>query len=175
MPDSKGNLYIYETIAEIKRISDEMGMIKGILEVAKRKKDSQLFGTDELQLSKDVDKEALETKYDRLSKRKIKLSHALKEANFTKKGLFKGSEISIAEAIETRFSLKTENDDLYENLRASAFDRVIRKEERDIVIPSGIDYRKSHDKYMQILDDYKDISNLIHRLNHSEVVNFKDE
>ena len=49
------------------------------------------------------------------------------------------------------------------------------KEERDIVIPSGIDYRKSHDKYMQIRDDYKDISNLIHRLNHSEVVNFKDE
>jgi hypothetical protein len=116
----------------------------------------------------DQELKALETK-------RVKLNQAIQAANFTNTLEFRGTEISIAEALEVRKDLLSKIETITGKVKKSAFKEIVHKEERDIVHRPKQPFYETYQEYQAAVQELQLLNRTIHRLNHEVIVNFKDE
>jgi hypothetical protein len=111
----------------------------------------------------------------KLQTKRLKLNFEIQSVNFNTKIVFAGESISIAEALEIRKKLLSDIESLSSKTIESAYNKIIHKEERDIINKPKFQFRESHQNFQHVLKQLRILENTIHEINHSIIINFKDE
>jgi len=177
MPDTKGNLYIYEAVALRNQYDAHVELLSSLINNPGRKAGTAGLrdGKETIKPADDYNPEAMEKVLRKLRERRLKLNHRLQSANFSVHLRFGNNYISIAEALETRKALQQEIQVLYGRVLDSAYTTVIHKEERDITDRSRFGFTQSYRLYRNALNRLRRLENAIHQANHTNTVDFKDE
>ncbi len=177
MPDTKGNLYLYEAIELRSGYDRQIKLLEGVLDEEGRKSDSFLRSREEdiKEPSKDFQPKETEGELKKIQTKRVKLNQAIQEANFSFRIKYNGEEITIAEALEVRKNLNEELKSAAEKVKSSAYKTIIHKEERDIVREPKQPFTEAYDEYKKKLLSFREIVIMIHTANHNNTVRFREE
>ncbi len=178
MPDSKNNVYLYEAIELRAEYDARIQSLKSLLPETRENRDRLSFrGDDEVRyrpvtaFSVDNVREEL----NNLANKKRKLNNAIQRANFDNKMTINGQEMNLAEALELRKAVNEQIGELNTQLVASAYERVIYKEGRDIVEGPEIEYSKA----MKALEEkrllFRELNRKLRAAAYEIAIDFKDE
>src|SRR3972149_6893473 len=159
MPDKKNNLFIYEAIELRQEYDKHIKVLENLIEEKRGKRDFLSREEDELQPVKDFDVKLIQEK---LQKLKTTLN-------------YDGNEITLSEALEIRKNLIKDITILSDKLNESAYVKIIHKEGRDIIKEPKQKFNDVYQNYENFLKKIRKLNQEIHRINHTEAVNFKDE
>jgi hypothetical protein len=71
--------------------------------------------------------------------------------------------------------LLSEIDALSSRVKKSAYKEIVHKEERDIVHRPTYNFPETYNDYIDKVGELRMLNGAIHRVNHTVIVNFKDE
>ena len=177
MPDKKGNLYLFEAIELRKEYDRHIKLLENLLGNDQSHKED-FFHTskeEEKEPATDFDQKELEEKLKKLQTKRVKLNQAIQMANFKVQIDYSGEKISIAEALEIRKNLLSDDEVISQRVLNSAYKRIIHKEERDIVHKPKHSFKKTYEDFQNNLKKIRHMVTQIHVVNHKSIVNFKDE
>lgn len=180
MPDSKGNLYLFEAVELRNEYDRHIKLTEELLGLgAAESKEMRFFrdpaGAEEKEPAQGFDPKDLEEKLKKLQTRRIKLNQAIQMANFETEMDCNGEKISIAEALEIRKNLLADNKAIAQRVCDSAYKRIIHKEERDIVHEPKHSFSKVYEDFQNNLRQLRQLINQVHVVNHQCTVKFRDE
>jgi hypothetical protein len=135
MPDAEGNLFLFEPIELRAEYDARIKTLKGLLPEARENRGRLMFREDEVRRRPVPTFDVGKTREDlgALSARKRKLNDAIQRANFDHRIMVGGEETSLSQALEFRKSVNEEIGELTAAMTEAAYERIIHKEERDIV------------------------------------------
>ena len=177
MPDKKGNLYLFEAIELRNEYDHHIKLLQSLIEKSEDKRNRYFSQNDDedKEAAADFNQKKLEENLKKLQTKRVKLNQEIQAANFRGQIDYEGEKISIAETLELRKNLLADKEAISQRVCNSAYNRIIHKEERDIVRKPEHGFKKSYDEFKNILKKGKTIANQIHIINHTTVVKFKDE
>ncbi|MEW6087639.1 MAG: hypothetical protein AB1498_04985 [bacterium] len=176
MSDNKNNLYIYEAIELRNEFDKHSKILENLIDEKRERKG--FFSSreeDELQPSKDFNIESIQEKLKKLQTKRVKLNRELQLANLKSKFNYDGTEVSLSEALEIKKNLLKDIDVFTNRLTESAYVKVIHKEGRDIIKEPKQKFNDAYQSYENLLKKLRFLNQEIHKINHTEVINFKDE
>lgn len=181
MPDSTGNLFLYEAL-ELRGEYDSR--IKTSKECLPESRNEE-FGMGALRRGfvgdarympvTAADPAGLREEVKTLEYKRRKLNTAIQSANFSTTLIVEGEEITLAETLELRKSVRQNVADLHRQVTASAFKRVIHKEDRDIEEEPDFDFTMSRRELEQARLMFRKLNRALREAGHSTVVEFRDE
>jgi hypothetical protein len=178
MADKKNNLYLYEAIELRAEYDARIKALKSLLPEAKENRGRLSFGRDDEVKRRPVDGFSVDEARAEMQKiefKKRKLNTAIQRANFDNKVTISGREMSLAEALDLRKAVNEQLGELSAQLVASAYERVIYKEDRDIVERPEIEYAK----VWKSLEDkrllFRELNRKLRAAAYEIAVDFKDE
>lgn len=177
MANANRNLYLFEAIELRKEYDRQIRLFENLLAAGQPEKD-RLFSRREdghPEPAIDFDPKTADAQLRRLQARRIKLNQAIQAANFSYQLKFDEEQISLAEALEIRKHLMSELKLLEQKVLDSAYKSIIHKEERDIVLEPRTPFRENYEAYHASLGQLRDLMNKIHVLNHSSLIEFREE
>ena len=175
MPDKKNNLFIYEAIELRQEYDKHIKVLENLIEEKREKRDFLSREEDELQPAKDFDVKLIQEKLQRLQTKRVKLNQELQLTNLKTILNYDGNEITLSEALEIRKNLIKDINILSDKLNESAYVKIIHKEGRDILKEPKQKFNDVYQNYENLLKKVRKLNQEIHRINHTEAVNFKDE
>lgn len=175
MPDNKNNLFIFEAIELRQEYDKHIKVLENLIEEKREKRGFLSREEDELQPAKDFDIKLVQEKLQKLQTKRVKLNQELQLANLKTKLNYDGDEITLSEALEIRKNLIKDITILGDKLNESAYVKIIHKEGRDIIKEPKQKFNDVYQNYENLLKKLRMLNQAIHRINHSEAVNFKDE
>lgn len=175
MPDKKNNLFIYEAIELRQEYDKYIKVLENLIEEKRGKRDFLSREEYELQPAKDFDVKLIQEKLQKLQTKRVKLNQELQLTNLKTKLNYDGKEITLSEALEIRKNLIKDINILSDKLSESAYVKIIHKEERDIIIEPKQKFNDVYQNYENLLKKSRELNQEIHRINHTEAVNFKEE
>jgi hypothetical protein len=104
-----------------------------------------------------------------------KLNTAIQEANFRVTIMTEGDSVSLAEALEARKALNERIGDLHAQVRASAYQKIIYKEGRDILQESPVPYPESVGQLDDARKAFRLLNRAIRRAAYETAIHFNDE
>lgn len=110
-----------------------------------------------------------------LETRRRKLNAAIQQANFSHSFSHDGEEICLAEALESRKALNERLGELHTQVVSAAYERVIYKEDRDIVEPNDVSYDESDAELDRSRLEFRRLNRAIRSASHEVSVEFRDE
>ena len=178
MPTDSGWLYLFEALELRSEYDARMKTIKECLPETRSEREHRFFSRDEdsvrrpgVGLDPAVERERLK----KLEFKRRKLNAAIQQTNFARTVEFRGDAVNLNEALELRKALNTRIAELHTQTAASAYERVIYKEGRDIVEKSGVDYVGCERKLNESRVMFRDLNRILRRATFEAVVNYKDE
>jgi hypothetical protein len=179
MPDNKGNLFLFEAIELRNEYDRHIRLIENLLNTHDSERSGmRLYSNNGIEEKEPVEgfypKDFTE-KLKKIQSKRIKLNHAIQMANFETEIDYNGEKISIAEALEVRKTLLSNNKAVADRVVDSAYKRITHKEERDIVHEPRHSFAKSYEGFQGSLKELRKLINRIHTANHQSTVKFKDE
>ena len=177
MPDNQGNLYLFEALELRKEYDRHIRLLENLLGVQKTKRERYFSSRDEEETepASGFDPEETEEALKKLQSKRVKLNQAIQKANFENKVEFIGEEISLAEALEVRKNLLSDNEALAERVSAAAYRRIIHKEGRDIVREPRQRFAETCAAFQSNQITVRYLMAHVHRANHTVTVPFKNE
>ena len=178
MPDERGNLYLFEAVELRNEYDRHIKLLQGLTEESDSKRDSFSFSkrdNEDREPTADFEQKELEEKLKKLQTKRVKLNQEIQIANFKAQIDYNGEKISIAESLEVRKNLIADREAISQRVLNSAYKRVIHKEKRDIVHKPKRPFKKGYEEFQDSLKKLRQVVNQIHIVNHTAVVNFKDE
>lgn len=175
MPDNKNNLFIYEAIELRQEYDKHIKVLENLIEEKREKRGFLSREEDELQPVKDFDVKLIQEKLQKLQTKRVKLNQELQLANLKTKLNYDGNEITLSEALEIKKNLIKDINILSDKLNESAYVKIIHKEGRDIIKEPKQKFNDVYQNYENLLKKVRKLNQEIHRINHTEAVNFKDE
>lgn len=177
MPDKKGNLYLFEAIELRNEYDRHIKLLEELLEEDKSKRGRLLQSSneEEKEPAADFEQEELEERLKKLQTKRVKLNQAIQMANFEYQISYNGEDISIAEALEIRKNLLSDQKAISQRVLSSAYNRIIHKEERDIVHEPRHSFKETYEEFQNNLKQLRHLITQIHVANHENSVEFKDE
>jgi hypothetical protein len=148
MTEARERLKLYEAIELRSEIDARIRTIRDCLPEA-RKSRGRLFSLREegnLRPSPEFDLEAARKQLKRLELRRRKLNVAIQQVNFQHRIEHDGESMTLSEALEVRKRLNEAIGELHEQLVDSAWQRVIYKEDRDIVEDNDLSYEECSER-----------------------------
>ena len=177
MPDKKGKLYLYEAIELRNEYDRHIKLLERLIR-GEQEKGDRFFPSkneEEKEPTSDFNLKELEEKLKKIKTKRVKLNQAIQLANFKYQIDYDGEKISIAEALEIRKNFLADIEGISQRVVNSAYKRIIHKEERDIVHEPKHAFKESYANYQISLKKIRHIVNAIHVVNHSSIVNFREE
>lgn len=176
MADEKGKLYLFEAIELRNTFDRHIKLLESTL-YDRDGRDSFMSRREEdvKEPADDFNAHELEEELKKIQTKRVKLNQAIQAANFTNTIQFDGDEITLAEALELRKNLLAELEAMKERVRNSAYKKIIHKEERDIVREPKHSFTKVYAEYEEKLLKLRNLVNLLHKANHNNVVDFREE
>lgn len=178
MPDEKGNVYLFEAIELRNEYDRHIKLLEQLVEGEESKRGGGLFrrsDEEEREPTSEFAPHAIEEDLKKLQTKRVKLNQAIQVANFQYQIEYQGEQISLAEALELRKNLLADLKAKSQRVQDSAYKRIIHKEERDIVHEPRHSFQQSYEDFQTTLRRLRHLVTQIHRVNHSSLVNFKDE
>jgi hypothetical protein len=178
MTRKNDNLMLFEAIELRSELDRHIKLLESLIGEIKVKRERLFTGSDE-----DEDKEPatgfdiheIEERLKKLQKKKVKLNQAIQSANFNARIDHDQEKISIAEALEVRKSLQAEEEVISKRVVNSAYNKIIHKEERDIVRKPTHPFLASYEDYKRHVTTLRRLVTRIHSANHNTEVVFTDE
>ena len=180
MPDAEGKLFLYEALELRAEYDARIETLKECLPEAHRSRSRYSFsvrGDDggvyrpSAEFNVAEAREQLRT----LEFKRRTLNSAIQQANFENQITFGGDTVNLAEALEIRKGLNQQIGELHAQVVDSAYERVIYKEDRDIVEPNQSSYAENARNLDEARVAFRDLNRKIRAASLAAVVNFQDE
>jgi hypothetical protein len=178
MPDSKNNIYLYEAIELRAEYDARIQTLKSLLPEARQNRDRLSFRGDGEVRHRPVAAFSVDAVREELSKlavKKRKLNNAIQRANFDNKITVNGQEMNLAEALELRKAVNEQIGEANTQLVASAYERVIYKEGRDIVEGPEVEYAKAVKALEEKRLLFRELNRKLRAAAYEIAIDFKDE
>lgn len=177
MPDEQGNLYVFEAVELRKEYDRHIALIEQVLKGEEGQRERLFARTEHEEASPAAgfDPHEIEGRLKTLQTKRVKLNQAIQVSNFKSQIEYQGEQVSLAEALELRKNVLADLAALNQRVQESAYNRIIHKEERDIVHEPRYGFTQSYEEYQTKLRTLRRLLTQIHRANHVNTVKFKDE
>ena len=178
MPDDKNKLFLYEALELRAELDAHVKTLKECLPEARKNRDRHsLFRDNEFKLlpSKDFDIAKVRKKLRSLEDKRRKLNTAIQKANLSNQVDFQDQALDLSEALELRKGLNEQLGELHSQVVDSAFQRVIYKEDRDIVEPADVSFTAALKELEDARRAFRELNRKIRAASFSINVDFKDE
>ncbi|MFQ6091065.1 MAG: hypothetical protein ACE5OR_00025 [bacterium] len=143
MPDAKNKLFLYEALELRAEFEARIKTLKDCLPEAKQNRGRFSFRRDEEGMFRPSPDFSIAEARDQLKKLEMKhrkLNSAIQQANFQHQIHFRKDRVNLNEALEIRKGLNEQIGEFHTQVVNSAYQRVIYKEDRDIVEPNELSY-----------------------------------
>jgi hypothetical protein len=178
MADTQQQLLLYEALELRAEYDARMKTLKDCLPEGQQPKDRfALLRANESHSrpSPEFDVAAVREQLRTLETKRRKLNSAIQQVNFQHQIEIRGETVTLNEALELRKGFNTQLAELHAQVVKSAYQRVIYKEDRDIVEPTDLSYTQC----MRMLDDtrvaFREVNRKIRAAAYTIRVAFRDE
>ena len=179
MPDPEGRLYLFEALALRDEYDQRIELLEKLLNQDSDRRSGLRFSassdSEELRPVAGFEPEAIETELKKLKTRRVKLNQEIQIANFRSTIHFDGEDISLAQALEVRKGLLAERNEQLARVVDAAYQRVIHKEERDVIKEPTRLFKRTYDDYLGLLRRLRALVTAVRQTNHTVTVAFRDE
>lgn len=178
MPDSQNKIYLFEAIELRAEYDARIKTLKDCLPETRRNRSRLSFGRDDdgfLRPSADFDVSQAREALRKLEFKRRKLNSAIQKANFSHSIEFEGDDVNLNEALELRKALNEKIGELHSQVTASAYQRVIYKEGRDIVEENDISYQESAALLEKARLSFRELNRKIRKAAFDIVTDYADE
>ena len=175
MPHKKTNLCLCEALDLRNEYDRHIDLLQILLGEPSKKHGLFREDDEEKEPVTDFDHKSVEEKLKKLQFKRVKLNHEVQTTNFETQIELEGEKISITEALEKRKNLLADIKAIAERVEKASYRRVIHKEGRDIIQEPRHRFSETYKEYQDSLRQLRKMINQIHVVNHTAVVNFKDE
>ena len=171
-------LRLYEALELRAEYDARLKTLKDCLPEARREQRRYHFDRDEQSRSRpspDFDLAEVRQQFKSLEFRRRKLNTAIQEANFQHQVEFGGESLRLSEALELRKGLNTQLGELHTQVVEAAYQRVIYKEDRDIVEDKERSYTECAAALEEARLSFRALNRAIRAAAYVVEVNFEDE
>jgi len=178
MPDINNKLFLYEALELRAEYDARIKTQKDCLPETKQQRGRFIYTHDDTGMyrpSPDFSLSEAREQLGQLEIKRRKLNSAIQQANFTHSFVFHGDTISLSEALEMRKGLNGQIGELHTQAVKAAYQRVIYKEDRDIVEPSEVSYAASAAQLDNARRAFRELNRQIRAATFAVVVDFQDE
>ena len=178
MPDEKNNLFLYEAIELRAEYDARIKTLKDLLPESRPNRDRRLFHRDDEARTRPVrgfDLGQCRQEMGALNGKRRKLNSAIQRANFDNRVTVAGQEVAIAEALEFRRAVNERIGELSSQLAASAYERVVHKENRDIVECPDREYLEVQRELDEARRQFRELNRKLRAAAYTVAVDYKDE
>ena len=177
MENSQERLKLYEALELRSELEARIKTIRDCLPEARKNRD-RLFTLREdgkRRPSPDFDPAAARERLARLELRRRKLNTAIQQANFQHQVEHEEESLTLSEALEERKRLNESIGELHTQLVDSAWQRVIYKEDRDIVEESELSYAECSERLEAARLAFRSLNRGLRAASFEVPVDFRDE
>ncbi len=178
MPTERNNLLLYEAIELRAEYDARIKTLKALLPEGRETRSRFLLHSDEGKRLRPVAAFSVNQareQLDALEFKRRKLNNAMQRANFDHSVSVYGRDTNLVEALELRKAVNQQVSELATQLAPAAYERVIYKEDRDIVEAPEVDYARVNRE----LEDKRQLFRALNRALRAAAfqieVDFKDE
>jgi hypothetical protein len=178
MADPQQQLLSYEALELRAEYDARMKTLKDCLPEGQQPRDRFAFARADESRSRpspEFDVAAAREQLRKLETKRRKLNSAIQQVNFQHQIEIGGETVTLNEALELRKGLNTQIGELHTQVVKAAYQRVIYKEDRDIVEPTDLSYTQS----VQMLDEtrvaFREVNRKIRAAAYAIRVAFRDE
>lgn len=180
MPDEKNNLFLYEALELRAEFNSRLETLKELLPEAQNQSASGYLSRSSSENSKlrpieQLDIESLREEIKKLKNKNRKLNNAIQQSNFETYIQFKGRDINLIEALETRKNINEEIKNLSIQLKKSAYEKIIYKEDRNIVEKPEISYTRIKKELEEKRLEFRKLNRKLRKISFETTIKFKDE
>ena len=178
MPDERNKLYLYEALELRAEYDARMKTLKDCLPETKQNRNRSFFDRDEKghqRPSAAFNVSEVRDQLKALEYKRRKLNSAVQQTNFLHQIEFDGDTITLNEALELRKGLNAQLGDLHTQVVDAAYERVIYKEDRDIVEPNALSYAECVQNLDRVRVSFRDLNRKLRAASFDVVVDFQDE
>ncbi len=178
MPDEKNNLYLFEAVELRSECDARIKTLSSLLPENREREGFLSRRNSEYDIEKPVEGfniEQTRSEIKVLRTKRRKLNNEIQKINFSRTIKVKENTLTLAEVLELRKQTNEDIKELANQLKESAYTKVIYKEERDIMKKPRRDFTEVERELEERRVLFRDINRALHRANHEYTVNFKDE
>lgn len=177
MAEQRERLRLYEALELRSELDARIKILKDCLPEARqnRKGFFSLREDGNSRPSPDFDLDDARKRLKRLELRRRKLNAAIQQANFQHRIEHEGDSMTLAEALEVRKGLNEAIGELHSQLVESAWQRVIYKEDRDIVEESELSYTECSERLETARLAFRSLNRQLRAASFDVSVEFTDE
>jgi hypothetical protein len=178
MPDTQNKLYLYEAIELRAEYDARLKTLKDCLPETKQNRGRFAMLREDASMhrpSADFSISEAREQLRGLDVKRRKLNSAMQQANFAHRLDYRGEAITLSEALELRKGFNAQIGELHTQVVNAAYQRVIYKEDRDIVEPPDVAYVESVVQLDQARLAFRELNRLIRAAAFVVVVDFQDE
>ena len=178
MPDAKNRLYLYEALELRAEYDARVKTLKDCLPEARQNRRRVSFGREEEGVYRpdpDFNVKEARGQLRKLEIKRRKLNSAVQQSNFQHRIDFRGDTITLSEALEIRKGLNEQIGEIHTQVVSSAYQRVIYKEDRDIVESSELPYVECVKNLEEARLAFRELNRKIRAASFEIVVDFQDE
>lgn len=178
MADASNRLYLYEAIELRAEFDARIKALKGLLPEARQNRDRLSFRRDDEVRYRPVPTFRVEEVRDgvtALEVKRRKLNNAIQRANFDHTVDVDGRTMNLAEALELRKSVNEGLGELTTQLATAAYERVVYKEDRDIVERPDVDYESVKTALEKARLLFRELNRALRAVAYQAAVDFRDE
>lgn len=177
MAEQRERLKLYEALELRSELDARIKTIKDCLPEARQNRGGFLSYREDKNRrpSPDFDLDDARKRLKRLELRRRKLNAAIQQANFQHRIEHEGDSMTLAEALEVRKGLNEALGELHSQLLESAWQRVIYKEDRDIVEESELSYTECSERLETARLAFQSLNRQLRAASFDVSVEFTDE
>jgi len=178
MGDARNNLFLYEAIELRAEYDARIKVLRGLLPETRENRDRLSFRRDDEVRYRPVHAfsvDACREELAALSAKKRKLNNAIQRVNFDNRITVDAQEMTLAEALDFRKAINEQLGELTTQLASAAYERVVYKEERDIVEAPEREYVEVRRALEEKRRLFRDVNRKLRAVSYEIVVDFKDE
>lgn len=175
--EKKSRLKLYEALELRSEYDARMKTLKDCLPESRENRGwlRSLRDDEHRRPSPDFDLAKTRDDLRRLEVKRRKLNTAIQQANFGQRLEHGGDSITLSEALEVRKALNDKIGELHSQVVTSAWQRVIYKEDRDIVEEGEAAYGESVEQLEQARLAFRDLNRKLRAASFEATVEFRDE
>ena len=178
MPDQSNKLYLYEALELRAEYAGRIKTLKNCLPEAKQNRNQSYFGRDEkgqYRPSPELNISDVRDRLKALEYKQRKLNSAIQQTNFQHQIEYDGDTINLNEALELRKGLNTLIGEFHAQVVDAAYQRVIYKEDRDIVEPNELSYTDCVHDLEGVRLSFRELNRKLRAASLEVIVDFQDE
>jgi hypothetical protein len=176
--NEKRKLYLYEALELRGEYDGRIKTIKDCLPETRQNRDQFLLSRQEesrRRPSKDFDLDETRRQLRKLEVKRRRLNNAIQQANFKQLIEFSKETMNLNEALEARKGLNDQIGELHAQVVESAYQRVIYKEDRDIIEENELSYTETSKNLEEARIAFRELNRKLRKASFETTVDFEDE